>query len=140
VIPDRDVWQAAVLLVKRYGEDAMLEAAERADLLLDEGDMAGAETWRRWTVQFRTDSTLEAGTSDRILPGQRACPRAPWPRDLAMKFNCPYCYHTRFQMGPGRIDEARCLWCGKESKIAAPALKSNKAKRTGKPLVRSGRS
>jgi hypothetical protein len=27
--------------------DAMLEAAERADQLLDEGDMAGAETWHR---------------------------------------------------------------------------------------------
>ncbi len=28
-----------------HRDDAMLEAAERADLLLDEGDMAGAETW-----------------------------------------------------------------------------------------------
>ena len=34
-------------MVKRYGADAMLEAAERADQLLDEGDMAGAETWHR---------------------------------------------------------------------------------------------
>jgi hypothetical protein len=56
-----------------------------------------------------------------------------------MKFRCPYCLHMRFQMVPGRIDEARCLWCGKESKITAPALKP-KAKRAGKPLVRSGRS
>jgi hypothetical protein len=30
-------------MVKRYGDDAMLEASERADQLLDEGDMAGAE-------------------------------------------------------------------------------------------------
>jgi len=34
-------------MVKRYGEDAVLEAAERADQLLDEGDMPGAETWHR---------------------------------------------------------------------------------------------
>jgi hypothetical protein len=34
-------------LAKRYGNDAMLEASERADQLLDEGDMAGAETWHR---------------------------------------------------------------------------------------------
>jgi hypothetical protein len=27
MIDDRDVWQAAVLVVKRYGDDAMLEAA-----------------------------------------------------------------------------------------------------------------
>jgi hypothetical protein len=47
VISDRDVWQAAVLVVKRYSDDAMLEAAERADQLLDEGDLAGAETWHR---------------------------------------------------------------------------------------------
>jgi hypothetical protein len=47
LITDRDVWAAALLMVKRYGDDAMLEAAERADQLLDEGDMAGTETWQR---------------------------------------------------------------------------------------------
>jgi hypothetical protein len=47
MIPDRDVWQAALLIVKRYGDDAMLEAAQRADQLLEEDDMAGAETWHR---------------------------------------------------------------------------------------------
>jgi hypothetical protein len=26
MISDRDVWQAALLMVKRYGDDAMLEA------------------------------------------------------------------------------------------------------------------
>jgi hypothetical protein len=31
MIPDRDVWAAAVLMVKRCGDDAMLEASERAD-------------------------------------------------------------------------------------------------------------
>jgi hypothetical protein len=45
MISDRDVWAAALLIVKRYGDDALHEAAERADQLLDEGDMAGAETW-----------------------------------------------------------------------------------------------
>jgi len=34
-------------MVKRYGDDAMLEALERADQLLDEGNTAGAETWQR---------------------------------------------------------------------------------------------
>jgi len=47
MISDRDVWQAAVLLVKRYGDDAMLETSKRADQMLEDGDMAGAETWRR---------------------------------------------------------------------------------------------
>jgi hypothetical protein len=31
MIRDRNVWAAALLMVKRYGDDAMLEAAERAD-------------------------------------------------------------------------------------------------------------
>jgi hypothetical protein len=47
LIDDRDIWAAALLVVKRYGDDAMLEASERADPLLDGGDMAGAETWHR---------------------------------------------------------------------------------------------
>jgi len=47
MIDDSAIWQGALLMVKRYGEDAMLEASMRADQLLEEGDMAGAETWHR---------------------------------------------------------------------------------------------
>jgi hypothetical protein len=47
MIPDRDIWTAALLMVKRYGDDAMLEAAARADQLLEDGDMVGAKTWYR---------------------------------------------------------------------------------------------
>ncbi len=39
MIDDGDVWQAAVLIVKRYCDDVMQ--------VLEEGDMAGAETWPR---------------------------------------------------------------------------------------------
>jgi hypothetical protein len=38
---------AALLMVKCYGDDAMLEASMRADQLMEEGDMAGAEVWHR---------------------------------------------------------------------------------------------
>ena len=47
MIDDRDVWAAALLMVKRYGADAMLEAAARADQLLADGDPLGAATWHR---------------------------------------------------------------------------------------------
>ena len=47
MLSDHESWAAALLIVKRYGDDAMLEASERADQLLAEGDMAGAETWHR---------------------------------------------------------------------------------------------
>ena len=42
MIYDREIWQAAGVMVKRYGEDAATEAAMRADELLDEGDMDGS--------------------------------------------------------------------------------------------------
>ena len=47
MIDDRDVWQAAVPLVKRYGADAMLEEMVSPFGGLPDGDMAGAETWHR---------------------------------------------------------------------------------------------
>jgi hypothetical protein len=47
MIPDVDVWRAALLMVKRYGDDAMLEAAARADQLMADGDMPGCTTWHQ---------------------------------------------------------------------------------------------
>jgi len=39
LIPEADIWRAALAMLKRYGADAMLEAAARADQLL--GDDRG---------------------------------------------------------------------------------------------------
>jgi hypothetical protein len=47
MIFDHEIWQCALAMVKRYGDDAMLEAAGRADELLDAGDMAACEVWHR---------------------------------------------------------------------------------------------
>ena len=47
MIDDRDIWQAALLLVMRYGDDTMLEAAQRADQLQEDGDWQGAVSWHR---------------------------------------------------------------------------------------------
>jgi hypothetical protein len=47
MICDREIWQCALLMVKRFGDDALLEAAARADELLENGDMIGSETWHR---------------------------------------------------------------------------------------------
>ncbi len=45
MIPDVDIWRAALLMVKRYGDDAMLKAAVQADKLLDaRGNLDGAQT------------------------------------------------------------------------------------------------
>jgi len=47
MIDDRDIWRAAHLLMKRYGADAALQAAQRADELFDAGDSDGCAIWKR---------------------------------------------------------------------------------------------
>jgi hypothetical protein len=42
LLPQTDIWRAAVALVKRYSAYAMLEAAERADQLLEDRDPVAA--------------------------------------------------------------------------------------------------
>jgi hypothetical protein len=44
---DPDIWQAAKLLLDQHGDEAAPRAAQRADKLMDEGDMEGVAIWRR---------------------------------------------------------------------------------------------
>ncbi len=41
MIPDLDIYRSANLLVKQHGEDAPIEAAMRADAVLEAGDLDG---------------------------------------------------------------------------------------------------
>jgi hypothetical protein len=47
VIPEIDIWRAATLMLKRYGERALEESAARADELASAGDDNGVAVWRR---------------------------------------------------------------------------------------------
>ena len=47
MIPDLDIWRSANLLVKRHGQDAPIEAAMRADAMLEAGDLDGCAVWKR---------------------------------------------------------------------------------------------
>ena len=47
MISDLDIWRAANLLIRQHGPDAELEAANRADLMLERGDLDGQSLWRR---------------------------------------------------------------------------------------------
>ncbi len=47
MVSDLDIWRAANLLIRGHGENAELEAAERADLMLNRGDDEGREVWQR---------------------------------------------------------------------------------------------
>ncbi len=47
MIPDLDIYRSANLLVKQHGEDAPIEAAMRADAMLEAGDLDGYGVWKR---------------------------------------------------------------------------------------------
>ena len=47
MIPEIDIWRAASLMLKRYGEKALEESAARADELFAEQDHDGAAVWHR---------------------------------------------------------------------------------------------
>ncbi len=47
MIPDIDIYRVANLLVKRHGQDAPIEAAMRADAMLEKGDLDGYAVWKR---------------------------------------------------------------------------------------------
>jgi hypothetical protein len=47
VVSDLDIYRSANLLVKRHGEDALIEAAMRADAMLEAGDLDGYAVWKR---------------------------------------------------------------------------------------------
>jgi hypothetical protein len=47
LIPEIDIWRAAQLMLKRYGDNAVEESAARANELALAGDQDGAATWRR---------------------------------------------------------------------------------------------
>jgi len=59
VIREIDIWRVAMLMIKRYANDAEANANRRADELETEGDRAGAAIWRRVTVAIEqlTDTT-----------------------------------------------------------------------------------
>lgn len=42
-----DIYRSAKQLIDQYGEDAPIEAAIRADAMLDRGDLDGQAVWKR---------------------------------------------------------------------------------------------
>ena len=47
MIPDLDIYQSAQALIKQHGTDAPIEAAMRADAMLDKCDLDGFSVWKR---------------------------------------------------------------------------------------------
>ncbi len=44
---DLEIYRSAKLLIDRHGDDAVIEAAMRADKMLEQGDLDGLATWNR---------------------------------------------------------------------------------------------
>ena len=47
MIPEIDIWRVANLMLKRYGDEADIESAIRAEELTEAGDHNGAAVWLR---------------------------------------------------------------------------------------------
>ena len=47
MVDDPDILRAAKLMIDQHGEEAALQAAQRADKLLKDGDLEGSVVWRR---------------------------------------------------------------------------------------------
>jgi len=50
VIPEIDIWRAATLMLKRYGDKALEQSRTRIDELASDGDHDGTDIWRRITT------------------------------------------------------------------------------------------
>ena len=44
---DLDIFGSAQVLFREHGEDAAQEATQRADAMLEKGDMEGVAVWKR---------------------------------------------------------------------------------------------
>jgi hypothetical protein len=49
-----DIWRVADLLVKECGVEAVFRASQRADALLDQGDMDGFTVWLKIVKAIET--------------------------------------------------------------------------------------
>ncbi len=47
IIPDLDIYRTANILVKQHGQDAPIQAAMRADAMLERADLDGYAVWKR---------------------------------------------------------------------------------------------
>ena len=59
MINDQEIWACANQLLKQHGHDAWFVASQRADELLEKGDMAGSRTFQRILNRIRQLELLE---------------------------------------------------------------------------------
>ena len=62
MIPDLDIYRSAQVLVTHHGQDAPIEAAMRADAVLDKGELDGYAVWKRILRAVRELRRMEPAT------------------------------------------------------------------------------
>ena len=88
MIPEIDIWRAAQLMLKRYGDQALKKSAARATELTLAGDDDGAATWHR----IMEAVTQLANTTPRGRPlTENGAPQAPLSNSEQL--------HTTFRSG-----------------------------------------
>jgi len=66
MIPERDIYRAANVLIREHGSEATIHAAMRADELLDAGDLDGAAVWRKIVKVVEELLTTERPTGSMV--------------------------------------------------------------------------
>ena len=61
-----EIWRSANILLKQFGGEAVFIATNRADALLDQGDMQGCSVWMRIAKAITDLERNTAGPSDRF--------------------------------------------------------------------------
>ncbi len=64
--PDLDIYRSTQVLVKQHGDDAPIQAAMRADAMLEAGDLDGYGVWRRILRAVEELRRAEAGPGMQI--------------------------------------------------------------------------
>jgi hypothetical protein len=62
MIDDPDIFRAAKLVIDQQGDEAVMFAAGRADVLLKEGDVDGSAVWRQILAAIEELQRPKAGT------------------------------------------------------------------------------
>ncbi len=66
---DLDVYRTASVLICKHGEEADLEAAQRADAMLEKGCLDGRRVWKRVLAavkEIQREGPAPSGGSDRL--------------------------------------------------------------------------
>ncbi len=66
MIPDLDIYRAANVIIRQYGQDAPIHAAMRADAMLEKGDLGGYAVWKRILRAVEELQGAEPGPGARV--------------------------------------------------------------------------